>query len=814
MITILPQTSSAKGSAGAVIVSDHKAVATIVTAMNMQPLEQLAVTELKNYIKKITGAELQVVSEGHSLNSPCIYVGPTSAAGKIGLDSVKIQSQEWVVRTDKNDLYLTGGTPYGTLYAVYHFLEDVCGVRWWNAFEEYVPSKPTLSTGALKLSGVPAFELGREIYAPTRIEAARFADRLRLIHTYKQNEDGSYAYIVGAFGQPGLVHTFSSYIPNSEFESHPEWFAEIGGKRTVESRGLCLTNPELQKTMAARLRNYIISTNQAASDNYGLQPRMYSISANDGGSWCQCSRCKAVSDAEGSQAGPLLQLVNYCADSIRKEFPGVYVDTLAYQDSRIPPKHIHPSDNVVIRLCTEPVNMCRPLSDASNKEFYDALMSWSKIAKNLSIWEYDTTYGYGEAFSDLYGNGYGFPVPNVPVFAEDFKLYKTLNVKYIFLQNDSDIGRDMRDLKAWITAKLLENPDQDYQKLLNEFTNGYYGPAGSSVRQYLSELTKAEMRKPSHVWFFAELPEFKYLDSEFLLKADRLFTKAEKSVQNDPVLSRRVRHARLPVDRSILYLWPGLVQEWVLMGKPADTFPLNPDEYMTRYRKTMEEQINLRCTPEGNGLDKSAVQNLVNAATTAFEKNQYIPMPFPQEFSSLPKDRVFQYPAGSVNFHFEAPAKLVKDPDATTGWALKVEQVPISDKVSSTNDTWDPNIGYRVETGIPAGIDKTKPFDFPMNWGVKNKFSGDQIPNGKPIIAENITGPGYHWYKMGSFNIGGNSNIYFFWTRMVRVFFRQSGMHEVWARIKFDGPAFPHGNSSVINSISIDQVVLVSPEKK
>jgi hypothetical protein len=355
----------------------------------------------------------------------------------------------------------------------------------------------------------------------------------------------------------------------------------------------------------------------------------------------------------------------------------------------------------------------------------------------------------------------------------------------------------------------MENPDLKYQSLLSDFTNGFYGPAGKEIRQYLSELTKAEMRKPSHIWFFAELPEFKYLDLEFLMKADRLFTKAEKSVQNDVVLSRRVRHARLPVDRSILYLWPGLVQEWVLNGKTADEFPLNHDEYVSRYRKTMQEQIDLRCSPEGNGLDKNAVQNLVNAATTAFEKNQYIPMPFPQEFANLPKDTVFQYPAGSINFHFQAPAKLVKDPDASTGWAVKVEQVPISDKVSSTNDTWDPNIGYRVETGIPAGIDKTKPFDFPMNWGLKNKFSGDQMPNGKPIIAENITASGYHWYKMGSFNIGGNSNVYFFWTRMVRVFFRQSGMHEVWARIKFDGPAFPHGNPSVINSISIDQVVLV-----
>src|SRR4051812_24695765 len=49
-----------------------------------------------------------------------------------------------LIRVAGNKLLLTGGRPRGTLYAIYTFLEDVVGCRWWTSSEATVPHTPTL----------------------------------------------------------------------------------------------------------------------------------------------------------------------------------------------------------------------------------------------------------------------------------------------------------------------------------------------------------------------------------------------------------------------------------------------------------------------------------------------------------------------------------------------------------------------------------------------------------------------------------------------------------------------------------------------
>ena len=49
---------------------------------------------------------------------------------------------------------------------------------------------------------------------------------------------------------------------------------------------------------------------------------------------------------EGSPAAPLIRAVNFVADAIKEEFPGVAIDTLAYQYTRPAPNMTEPRDNV------------------------------------------------------------------------------------------------------------------------------------------------------------------------------------------------------------------------------------------------------------------------------------------------------------------------------------------------------------------------------------------------------------------------------------------------------------------------------------
>lgn len=210
--------------------------------------EQTAAQELADYLGKAASAAFVAKPESEaSKDGSAIFVGPTAHAKGLGVNPDTLGPEEWVIRTSGNQVLLVGGRPRGTLYAVYHFLEDVIGVHWWNAYEESVPHISTLTIGTVDLHGQPAFRY-RDIYQLDGNDGGRFAARNRL----NRDGDAPIAPAYGgemAYGPPYHVHTFYMYIPpDTCFSAHPEWFALVGGERKREQAQLCLTNPEVAPT--------------------------------------------------------------------------------------------------------------------------------------------------------------------------------------------------------------------------------------------------------------------------------------------------------------------------------------------------------------------------------------------------------------------------------------------------------------------------------------------------------------------------------------------------------------------------------------
>ncbi len=79
-----------------------------------------------------------------------------------------------------------------------------------------------------------------------------------------------------------------------------------------------------------------------------------------------------------------------------------------------------------------------------------------------------------------------------------------------------------------------------------------------------------------------------------------------------------------------------------------------------------------------------------------------------------------------------------------------------------------------------------------------------------------MTGPGYHWYKLPPAELSASSYVYFFWSWIIQVPVEpavpadaRSARCEVWARIKFEGPGFPHAQAGRKNAIYVERVVVV-----
>ena len=514
----------------ALIAENGVAKAVIVIAEDASEPEQHAATELAEFLEQITGAEFEVVSPP-ATDSPRLLIGaeaaklaePDFSTEGLGTDGV-------VIRRVDDDLILAGGHPRGTLYAVYTFLEDELGCRWWSSSESTIPNKPTLKVGSLDVRYVPVLEY-REPYwfdafdSDWAVRNKSNGNRPKL----DEKRGGNHTY-------QGFVHTFYPLIPpKTYFKEHPEWFSEIKGKRTHNRAQLCLTNEEMRKELIKNLKANL-RNNQAAT--------IASVSQNDWRGNCQCAKCAAVEKEEGSPAGLMLRFVNSVADDIKEEFPNVAISTLAYQYTRKPPKYVKPRENVIVRLCSIECSFSKPLADERNQKFRDDIIGWSKISNRLYIWDYTTNFRH-----------HIMPHPNLRVLGPNVKFFAEHNVKGIFEQGAyTTNGAEMAELRAWVLAKLLWDPSRDGQELIDEFIDGYYGPASGHIRDYLNVTHDAVEASEDWLGCF-EKNTAKYLSFDTLSKGWAHLKAAETAVQDNPELRFRVEVAQLPVMYTFMTRW-------------------------------------------------------------------------------------------------------------------------------------------------------------------------------------------------------------------------------------------------------------------
>lgn len=536
------------------IAENGVAKAVIVIAADAAKPEQHAAGELANFLSQITGAKFDIVPPP-AAGKARLLVGPQAAklaAPDFSADG--LGAEGIIIRSAGDDLILAGGHPRGTLYAVYTFLEEQLGCRWWSSTESMIPKKPTLQVANLDVRYVPVLEYR----SPYWFDAfdGDWAARNKCngqAHRLDDERGGRHIY-------EGFVHTFYPLVsPEKYFKDHPEWFSEINGKRTYDHTQLCLTNEEMRKELVKNLKERL-RNNPAAT--------IASVSQNDWRGNCQCSNCAAIEKEEESPAGLMLRFVNAIAQDVEKDFPNVAISTLAYQYTRKPPKLTKPRHNVIVQLCSIECSFSKPLSDERNKAFRDDIVGWSKICDRLYIWDYTTNFRH-----------HIMPHPNLRVLGPNVKFFADHNVKGIFEQGAyTTNGAERAELRAWVLAKLLWNPSLDGQKLIDEFIEGYYGAAAPHIKAYLDVTHDAVEASGDWLGCFSEHTA-KFLSFETLGKGWAHLKAAEAAAQNDPNFFFRVQVAQLPVMYTFMMRWNDMREKaaagsaaWPMPDSIQDTF--------------------------------------------------------------------------------------------------------------------------------------------------------------------------------------------------------------------------------------------------
>ncbi len=518
----------------ALTVIDHGRSDFVIQA-SPHPVVRHAATELQHYLEAATGARLPIVDE-NTAGAPAFRLRFDDESNDI--------REHWRIAEANGDIVIAGNSPRAMLFGCYDFLENYLGVHWWTPQAESIPRVDVMMIpDRLERDVTPSFAY-RDLYFDC--DTGDFFARNRINGAMAQGGGRATTGGAVAFGSPAHCHTFSGYIPESEFDAHPEYFTEYQGQRIRHQAWniggqLCLTNPEVAAIFQNKLREHIQNDRIAAALRGVPPPYFYSITPNDSLGACECPSCAAERRQYG-ESGYLLRFVNTVADSVAIEFPDLRIETLAYEYYReLPREGIAPRPNTAIRICLQFNDHAHDLLHPNNARELEFLTSWSKLAPFPMVWEYGKTYSFP---NDL-------PVADIRGFQTNYRLMKQLGIQGVFVEDESYLDGHLFPLKNWLRCKLLENTEADVEALIALFLDGYYGAAAPFLKEYLRELTA--VTEDHFIGWRAGVDDYSYLDAGFLQKAHRLFDEAVAAVAGDRELLQRVNAARVSVDRATVF---------------------------------------------------------------------------------------------------------------------------------------------------------------------------------------------------------------------------------------------------------------------
>lgn len=503
-----------------------------------------ATQEFVHFFEKITGVTLPIVTDDQPMSDREIIIGPSQHLDNLAtyIDWDTLGREGYVIRTVGDHLLLFGGPGRGTINAVYTFLDEHLGCHWYTPTFNVIPRNPGLAIDVIHVENVPDFEsramscinaadpawasrnrinsfnasMGWGLPSCDFTNVNKFLADPRLTNTLKFAMN-TVSYRSGY--APTWVHTLAEnqLLPAKYFKEHPEYFGlDEHGKRNVEITP-CLTNPNVLDIVVESARKWlrqtpganIISISQADQPQYDFchctnctiagKTFTYKLTTNPLGvfpyaklpSWTNPELLRPTWDPATSETqspvratGVLLEFLNRLATNVESDHPHIFIHTLAYYWTKYPPDDIKLDPNVIVDFA--PLNACHyhTFADCSYNEgfkgLWTAIRRWTQASSHTWVWLYDsrtpmdprpTLDHLSLQLNELAMAG----VAGVYMFTYEFRRYSWLN-----------------DLRSYLFAKLLWNPEYDMAKGTQEFADAYYGRAAQPILAYVRSTQESE----------------------------------------------------------------------------------------------------------------------------------------------------------------------------------------------------------------------------------------------------------------------------------------------------------------------------------
>lgn len=439
-----------------VIAEDGRPRVSIVVGSVREPVD-----ELQTYLDRITGAEFAVAAERQ--DSPAIYVGLAADFPWHEVESPeKLGGEGFVIQVADGNLYVIGNKPLGVQHGVTTLLHEL-GCRWFFPGEvwEVVPRQKNLSV-AMNVRSTPSFPTQRRIwygfgaYGPCKEDWEAWVRHNRM----------------GGPLSVGIGHSWAGLHAEKDFQTHPEWFALVDGRRQPSKP--CYSHPEV-----------LAKAKQAALDRAERGDAMISITPPDGLGYCSCEKCKAVAgvkevfEEKGSLFGKqtdgtlvnvtsetVFRFANDVAKAVAAKYPRALIGCYAYSAYSHPPSFkLHPN----VYLQTTTAYRRTPLS------LEEQVSAFGEKTEQLGIREYYSVYQWDWDYPDP-----GKMTPDV--LKQDLSNFHAWGVTAVNAEASNNWAA--RGLGYYVASQLLWDVDADTRPMVKDFYEKAFGPAAPAMERY------------------------------------------------------------------------------------------------------------------------------------------------------------------------------------------------------------------------------------------------------------------------------------------------------------------------------------------
>jgi len=430
-------------------------------------------------LEKMTGAapETSTLPAGGEIPSGALVLKIAGAAGD--------PEDAFRIRTEGGGVVISAAAPMGLRFGFYELMERL-GCKFWAWDDEEIPLLKEVKVGPLGYSWKPPFRMHDLMNREALMKNNDFVHKIRAVSPVEFTGNHNIQPMLRKFAEANPKEVFPLVKVRDKVTK-----AVTKEVREFNNLHYCYTAPGIAEALAAELEKEVVMRKG------DVKHFIYFAGMGDWyGGMCECERCQKIYDEETwtnpdgekrpGYTATLLMMINKAAEILEAKYPGIQVGTFAYMSLEAPPAKTVPRENVSIYVPRLRHSASSPANAGGNRGFWLNLERWCQVAKGrVDVWEYGANY-----------SNFIYPYPVLYTMAESIKAYHSIGLRGLMIQgNYASMGGDAVVMNNWVWSRLMSDPSLDTDKLVQEFTDGYYGPAAPAVREYLKTL-EATLKTP------------------------------------------------------------------------------------------------------------------------------------------------------------------------------------------------------------------------------------------------------------------------------------------------------------------------------